>query len=72
MGYRVVSTKLNEEEHTKLLDECNKHGCTPFALVKEAIMAKIDNQQKPVEKIQSGRRKQASRKICWNNQIRGT
>jgi|GEM_PF-4873996 len=42
MVYRVVSTKLTEEEHTKLLDICNKDGCTPSALIKDAIMKKIN------------------------------
>ncbi|MGH9922809.1 MAG: hypothetical protein ACRD38_08670 [Nitrososphaerales archaeon] len=37
----MVSTKLTEEEHTKLLDLCNKSGCTPSALIKQAIMEKI-------------------------------
>ena len=49
MGLRVVSTKLTEEEHSKLLDVCSKKGCTPSALVKEAIMEKIQ----PHEDIQS-------------------
>jgi len=42
MVYRVVSTKLTEEEHTKLLDICNKQGCTPSALIKDSIMKKIN------------------------------
>ena len=50
MVNRVVATKLSEEEHTKLLDECSRQGCTPSALIKEAIMAKIDVQEKAVEK----------------------
>ena len=50
MVNRVVATKLSEEEHTKLLDACNKEGCTPSALLKEAIMAKIGVQEKTEEK----------------------
>lgn len=41
MVNRVVATKLTEEEHTKLLDLCNTKGCTPSALLKEAIMERI-------------------------------
>lgn len=41
MVYRVVSTKLSEEEHTKLLDECNKKGCSPSALLREMIMNSV-------------------------------
>lgn len=43
MVYQVISTKLTEEEHTKLLDACNVKGCTPFAL-KETIMEKTEHQ----------------------------
>ena len=50
MVYRVVSTKLNEDEHNKLLDACNRHGCTPSALVREAITEKIENEENPIRK----------------------
>lgn len=50
MVYRVVSTKLNEDEHNKLLDACNRHGCTPSALVREAITEKIENEENPKQK----------------------
>jgi len=46
MVNRVVATKLTEEEHSKLLDLCNTQGCTPSALLKEAIMERL----KPVDK----------------------
>ena len=42
MGLRVVSTKLTEEEHSKLLDACNREGCSPSALIKQAIIEKIE------------------------------
>jgi len=48
MVYRVVSTKLTEEEHTKLLDICNKQGCTPSALIKDSIMKKINETENKV------------------------
>ena len=51
MVNRVVATKLTEEEHTKLLDECTRQGCTPSALIKEAIMAKIEPQEKPIRYV---------------------
>lgn len=41
MVYRVVSTKLTEEEHNKLVDLSTKKGCTPSALIKEAIIEKM-------------------------------
>ncbi|HJJ22946.1 MAG TPA: DUF6290 family protein [Nitrosopumilus sp.] len=42
---KVVSTKLTEDEHTKLLDMCNFHGCTPSSFIKQAIMEKIDQKE---------------------------
>jgi hypothetical protein len=50
MVYRVVATKLTEEEHTKLLDACNKEGCTPSNLIKDAIMKRLNPEEKPQEK----------------------
>lgn len=49
MSTRVVSTKLTEEEHTRLLDACNGRGCTPLALIKEAILEKVA----PKEQVES-------------------
>ena len=50
MVNRVVATKLTEEEHSKLLEVCNREGCTPSSLIKDAIMKRIDIEEKPVEK----------------------
>ncbi|MGI0088632.1 MAG: hypothetical protein ACREBI_11850 [Nitrosotalea sp.] len=44
--YRVVSTKLTEEEHSRLLDVCNIVGCPPSAMIKEAILRVINTGQK--------------------------
>jgi len=44
MSLRVVSTKLTEEEHRKLLDACNRDGCTPSSFTKQAIMEKIESE----------------------------
>lgn len=41
MVYRVVSTKLTEEQHTVLLEECNKQGLTPSSLVRNAILDRL-------------------------------
>ena len=51
MVYRVVSTKLTEEEHTKLLDVCNREGCSPSSLIKDAVLNKIEEKEKPVSKM---------------------
>ena len=44
MVYRVVSTKLTEEEHAKFLDFCNKKGISPFAFLKDSITNSIESE----------------------------
>jgi len=51
MVNRVVATKLTEEEHSKLLDLCNTQGCTPSALLKEAIMKRIQPDSDPKKEM---------------------
>jgi len=46
MVNRVVATKLNEEEHTKLLDVCSTEGCTPSSLIRDAILKRIEPEPK--------------------------
>ena len=48
--YRVVSTKITEEEHGRLLDVCNVRGCPPSALIRDAIIKTI-NSQKTLQKV---------------------
>ena len=42
MSTKVVSTKLNEDEYTKLMDACNIEGVSVSFLVKDAIMMRVD------------------------------
>jgi len=46
MVNRVVSTKLSEEEHEKLLAECNKRGCTQTELLRKAIQEIFQPEEK--------------------------
>ncbi len=48
--YRVVSTKLTEEEHSRLLDICNVVGCSPSYLIKDAILRMINVDQKTTQR----------------------
>ena len=48
--FRVVSTKLTEEEHGRLLDVCNIIGCTSSVLIRDAILKIINVEQKTTEK----------------------
>jgi len=51
MVYRVVSTKLTEEEHTKFLDFCNKKGNSPSAIIKQAILKSMEEKPKRIEEL---------------------
>ena len=46
MVNRVVSTKLTEEEHKKLIDECNKRGCSQAELLRASIKEIIQPEEK--------------------------
>ena len=53
MVNRVVATKLTDEEHNKLLDACNKEGCTPSSFIKNALLEKIMPRQEKSEDLSS-------------------
>ncbi len=44
MVYKVVSTKLTEEEHTKFLEFCNKKGNSPSAMIKQTILTSMEQE----------------------------
>lgn len=46
---KTVATKLNDDEHSKLIAECNRLGVTPSAFLRESIIDKIDSIEKPKE-----------------------
>jgi len=48
--FRVVSTKLTEEEHSRLIDICNVVGCSPSYLIKDAILRMINVEQKTTQR----------------------
>ena len=53
MVQRVVSTKLTEDEHNRLVDICNKEGCTPSALIRKVIKEKIETESSREPKVKS-------------------
>ena len=55
---KVVSTKLTEDQHTKLLDTCNSQGCTPSSFIKQSIMEKIEANSEEISADEL-------RKILW-------
>ncbi len=38
MALRVISTKLSEEQYSKITQVCNNAGCTLSAFLKESVM----------------------------------
>ena len=51
MVYKVVSTKLTEEEHTKFLEFCNKKGISPSAMIKQVILTSMEQEPKNTEEL---------------------
>lgn len=61
---KVVSTKLSEEEHTKLLDTCNSKGCTPSSMIRDAILNQMDvYKNKSEEPVQEEVRKVSNEEL---------
>jgi len=54
MALRVISTKLTEEQYSKITQVCNNVGCTLSAFLKECVMGLVNKEEgkvieKPVE-----------------------
>ncbi len=54
MALRVISTKLTEEQSSKITQVCNNAGCTLSAFLKECVMGLVNKEEgkvieKPVE-----------------------
>ena len=58
MALRVISTKLSEEQYSKITQVCNNAGCTLSAFLKECVMGLVDKEEKvtkkPVEETING------------------
>jgi len=46
MEYHVVSAKLNQEEHEKFLEFCNKKGLSTSAFIKKCISDQFETEEK--------------------------
>ena len=51
MGLRVISTKLTEEEHSKIVDMCKDSHCNLSTFLKQCIMELIKKEQNKIEKL---------------------
>ena len=51
MVNRVVSTKLTEEEHSKILEICNDNGITVSRLLKRALLDRIKKEEKEKKRL---------------------
>jgi len=50
MALRVISTKLTEEQYSKITQVCNNAGCTLSAFLKECVMGLVNKEEKITEK----------------------
>jgi hypothetical protein len=44
MALRVISTKISEEQYSKISQVCNQTGCTLSAFLKQCVMELIDKE----------------------------
>ncbi len=49
MGLRVISTKLTEEEHSRIVDMCKDSHCNLSAFLKQCITELIEKEQNKIE-----------------------
>ncbi len=47
---RVISTKLTEEEHSRVSEICNNSGCSLSALLKQSILDFVNREIKKLDK----------------------
>ncbi len=50
MGLRVISTKLTEEEHSKIVDMCKHSHCNLSTFLKQCVMELFEKEQNKIEK----------------------
>ena len=50
MGLRVISTKLTEEEHSKILDMCKDSQTILSTFLKQCIMELVEKEEHKIEK----------------------
>ena len=51
MALRVISTKLTEEQYSKITQVCNNAGCTLSAFLKECVMGLVNKEEGKVTEI---------------------
>lgn len=49
MALRVISTKLTEEQYSKITQICNDAGCTLSAFLKECVMDLVNKEVNKLE-----------------------
>ena len=57
MVNRVVSTKISEEEHGRIVEICNDIGITVSTMVKQAIRERVKKEEKERKRLESQMKK---------------
>ena len=57
MVNRVVSTKISEEEHCRIVEMCNDIGITVSTMVKQAIRERVKKEEKERKRLESQMKK---------------
>ena len=57
MVNRVVSTKISEEEHGRIVEMCNDIGITVSTMLKQAIRERVKKEEKERKRLESQMKK---------------
>ena len=67
MANRVVSTKLNEEEHSKIMQICSDKGITVSKLLKKTLMERINEEKQKRKNSTNDFRKDQQKSVQEEN-----
>jgi len=69
MVNRVVSTKMTEEEHGKIVELCNDIGISVSAMVKQAIRDRMKKEEKEKKRLELNMKKISQRSTSVDQNI---
>ena len=69
MVNRVVSTKISEEEHGKIVEICNDIGITVSTMIKQAIRERVKKEEKERKRLESQMKKVSQKSLQTESDI---
>ena len=69
MVNRVVSTKMTEEEHGRIVELCNDIGISVSSLVKQAIRDRMKKEEKERKRLESQMKKVVQKPVEFEPEV---